>query len=65
MRGRKGTIVCHDDTHIWGAFVPCYAYGDPAVEVRSNLRVAMLSVPCAVAGWLLLSLITNVALRAK
>jgi len=37
----------------------------PRLKSASNLKVSMLAVPCAVAGWLLLSLITNVAWRAK
>ena len=37
----------------------------PRLKSASNLRLAMFAVPCAVVGWLLLSLITNVALRAN
>jgi hypothetical protein len=37
----------------------------PRLKSVSNLRLATFAVPCAVAGWLLLSLITNLALRAN
>lgn len=37
----------------------------PRLKFASNLKVSMLAVPCAVAGWLLLSLVTNVALHAR
>ena len=37
----------------------------PRLKSASNLRLATLAVPCALAGWLLLSLIANVALQAK
>ena len=35
------------------------------LKFAGNLKVSMLAVPCAVAGWLLLSLVTNVALHAR
>ena len=37
----------------------------PRFRLAGNLRLAMLAVPCAVAGWLLYSLILNVAFRIK
>ena len=37
----------------------------PRLKLAGNLQLAMLAVPCAVAGWLLLSLIENVAFRVK
>ena len=37
----------------------------PRHRLGGNLQLAMLAVPCAAAGWLLLSLIVNVAFRVK
>jgi hypothetical protein len=37
----------------------------PQLKSASNLKVASYSLPCALAGWLLMSLITNLVMRAK
>jgi hypothetical protein len=37
----------------------------PRLKAASHLKLAMFAVPCAVTGWLLLSLVTNVALRIR
>ena len=37
----------------------------PPWKSAGNVRLAMFAVPCAVAGWLLLSLITNVTLLTR
>lgn len=37
----------------------------PRLKFAGSLKVSMLAVPCAVAAWLLLSLITNVAVHAR
>jgi len=36
----------------------------PRLKPTSNLKLALLSVPCAVTGWLLFSLATNLVWRA-
>jgi hypothetical protein len=33
----------------------------PQLKSASNLKLATLALPCALAGWLLMSLITNIA----
>jgi len=35
----------------------------PRLKSASSFKLATFAVPCAVAGWLLMSLITNVAMR--
>jgi len=35
----------------------------PRFRSASNLKLAMLAVPCAVTGWLLFSLVINLAWR--
>ena len=36
----------------------------PRLKPASNLKLAMLAVPCGVTGWLLFSLVINLAWRA-
>ena len=37
----------------------------PQLRSASDLKLATFAVPCALAGWLLMSLITNLAMQAK
>ena len=37
----------------------------PQLKSASNLKLATFALPCALAGWLLMSMITNIALRAN
>ena len=69
LRDRRLLILLLTCAVHWGACAPFHLlFGVFARDAGLPSRItglAMFAVPCAVTGWLLLSLITNLALRTR
>ena len=64
---------CKKQVHLYAMAILLFAvlaflvmrFALPRFKLASNLRLATLAISCALTGWLLFSLVINVALRAQ